>query len=83
MTYKEEMEKEDIEYFRGMAICYGEYLDKLYDIVYKSDWINIGTKPKRAIEKMAKILQEYKKPFTKHVYDDWYIPENYTKSHDF
>ena len=52
---------EDFEYFRGMAIDYGNKLDELYNIIKTTDWINIGIKPKHSIEKMYRILQEYKK----------------------
>lgn len=54
-------QKEDFDYFRGMAQDYGNKLDELYTIVKNTDWINIGLKPKKSVEKMFVILNEYKK----------------------
>ena len=55
------MQKEDFDYFRGMAEDYGEKLEELYTIVKNTDWINIGTKPKKSVEKMFVILNDYKR----------------------
>lgn len=55
------MQKEDFDYFRNMAQDYGEKLEELYRIVKNSDWINIGTKPKKSVEKMFVILNDYKR----------------------
>lgn len=59
------MQKEDFDYFRSMAQYYGENLEELYRIVKNTDWINIGTKPKKSVEKMFVILNDYKKKVIK------------------
>jgi hypothetical protein len=55
------MQKEDFDYFRNMAQDYGNKLNEIYTTVNNTAWINIGTKPKKSIEKIFAILSDYKK----------------------
>lgn len=55
------MQKEDFVYFRNMAQDYGNKLNEIYTIVKNTGWINIGTMPKKSIEKIFAILDDYKK----------------------